>query len=364
MNKTSSFLIHNLWWLMPLAIILFLWEHTAPILLMLIFAYLGRIILNPIVKIMENWSGNRGLSILAVIVLLIILMTILSTSLFPLIKNQILAFQNSLSMDTFGKLQNKLTLILQSILPSFLFDMINDTMVNLEEKLSIIWASSLTYFKSSLLGAGSIAFALGSAVLSFFILIVFIIFFLLEGEKFSRIFLNAVPKKNNELAKRMLDKTSGQIHNYIRGQLLAGSSVAITSIIGLYILQWLTGISIPYTILIGITAGFFNLIPFIGPVMGMIPAIVIYLITDQVMPIHVLYVFLIIVVFAIVQLIDNLVMSPYIMGGSVGIHPMVVIILVLLGASVGGIIGMLLAVPIAAILKVVVEELVSAFSKE
>ena len=98
--------------------------------------------------------------------------------------------------------------------------------------------------------------------------------------------------------------------------------------------------------------------------MGMIPAIVIYLITDQVMPIHVLYVFLIMVVFAIVQLIDNLVMSPFIMGGSVGIHPMIVIILVLRGASVGGIIGMLLAVPIAAILKVVVEELVSAFSKE
>jgi predicted PurR-regulated permease PerM len=133
--------------------------------------------------------------------------------------------------------------------------------------------------------------------------------------------------------------------------------VAVTSIIGLYILQWITGISIPYTILIGISAGLFNLIPFIGPVMGMIPAVILYLITDQTMPIHILYVFLIIGVFAIVQLIDNLVVSPYIMGGSVGLHPMLIIILVLLGASVGGILGMLFAVPIAAILKVVIGEL-------
>ena len=62
------------------------------------------------------------------------------------------------------------------------------------------------------------------------------------------------------------------------------------------------------------------------------------------------------VVFAVVQLIDNLVISPHIMGSSVGLHPMFVIILVLFGASISGILGMLFAVPIAAILKVIIEE--------
>ncbi len=69
------------------------------------------------------------------------------------------------------------------------------------------------------------------------------------------------------------------------------------------------------------------------------------------------------VVFTIVQLIDNLVVSPYIMGSSVGLHPMLIIILVLLGASVGGILGMLFAVPIAAILKVVLSELDARIKK-
>ena len=122
MNKTTSFIFKNLWWLIPLSLIIFLWEHTSPIILMLIFAYIGRIILNPIVKLMENWSNNRRLSVFAVIILLILVLIILSTSLFPLIKSQIAAFQDSLTMDSLSKLQNKITLILQSILPTFLFD--------------------------------------------------------------------------------------------------------------------------------------------------------------------------------------------------------------------------------------------------
>jgi predicted PurR-regulated permease PerM len=95
----------------------------------------------------------------------------------------------------------------------------------------------------------------------------------------------------------------------------------------------------------------------------MIPAVIVYLVTDQTMPIHFIYVILIMLVFAIVQLIDNLVVSPYIMGGSVGLHPILVIILVLLGASVGGILGMLFVIPIAAILKVVLGEFVTNLKK-
>ena len=361
MNKTSTFLIHNLWWLIPLAIVLLFWQHTAPILLMLVFAYLGRIILNPAVSAVEKWLGSRRLAVVTVMALLIILLVILSTSLFPIIKDQIVSLQTALSMETLSKFQTKLTLIMQSILPAFLFDLFSDVMSNLDSSISEIWASGLSHINSFIGGAGSVVFALGSALLSFLILVVFMIFFLLEGESFSSALLQAVPGTNYGLAKRMLEKTSRQIHAYIRGQLLAGTSVTITSIIGMYILQWVTGISIPYTFLIGIGAGLFNLIPFVGPVMGMIPAIIIYLVTDQIIPIHIFYVLLIIGVFAIVQLIDNLVMSPYIMGGSVGLHPMLVIILVLLGASVSGILGMLFAVPIAAILKVIVEELSAAF---
>ena len=363
MNKPATFIIHNLWWLIPLAVVFIFWQHTAPILLMLVFAYLGRVILNPIINILEKWIGSRKWSVFIIMALFIVFLSVLSSSLFPLIGRQITAFQTALTMDTLTKFLFRLTTIMENILPSFIFNLYSDLISQFNYAFSEIWASGLTHIKSFIGGAGSVAFALGSAFLSFLIIIVFMIIFLLEGRKFTHSFLHSVPGEYYGTAKRMLEKTSNQIHAYIRGQLIAASSVAITSIIGLYILQWITGIAIPYTFLIGITAGLFNLIPFIGPVMGMIPAIIMYLITDQIVPIHFLYVLLIVGVFAIVQLIDNLVMSPYIMGSSVGLHPIIVIILVLLGASMGGILGMLFAIPIAAISKVVVGELVASTKK-
>ena len=363
MSKPSFFIIRNIWWLVPLAVVFIFWEHTAPILLMLVFAFLGRVILQPVVRQVEKLTGNHNWSVVLVISLLLVFLIILSGSLFPFISQQITALQSSLSMETLAKFQTKLTLVIESILPPFLFNFYTDVTTQLDSAFSEIWATGLSHIKSFIGGAGSLAFALGSAFLSFLIIIVFMIIFLLDGKKFTFAFLHAVPGEHYGTAKGMLDKISLQIHAYIRGQLIAATSVGITSIIGLYFLQWITGISIPYTILIGLGAGLFNLIPFVGPIAGVIPALILYLVTDQAMPIHIIYVLLIIMVFAIVQLIDNLVVSPYIMGGSVGLHPILVIILVLLGASVGGILGMLFVIPIAAILKVVLGEFVNNLKK-
>jgi len=363
MNKTSTFIILNLWWLIPVGIVLMFWQHTAPILFMLVFAYLGHVVLNPIINILGEWIGSRKWAVIIIVALFIIIISVLSSSLFPLIGRQITAFKITITMETFPKFLLRVTTILENILPAVIVNFINDFFSQYDSEFIEIWASGLSHIKSFIGRAGTVAFALGSAFLSFLIIVVFMIIFLLEGKKFSYSFLQAVPGKHYGTVKRMLEKTSNQIHSYIRGQLIAACSVAFTSIMGLYILQWITDISIPYTYLIGITAGLFNLIPFVGPIMGMIPAIIIYLVTDQVVPIHFIYVILILIIFAIVQLIDNLVISPYIMGSSVGLHPILVIILVLLGASAGGILGMFFAVPIAAIVKVVVVELVTSLKK-
>ena len=108
MNKAPLFIIRNLWWLVPLAVVLLFWEHTSPILLMLVFAYLGQVILNPIISIVGKLIGSRKWSIVIIMILLIICLSILSSSLFPLISNQIIALQSALSMETLSKFQVKL----------------------------------------------------------------------------------------------------------------------------------------------------------------------------------------------------------------------------------------------------------------
>ena len=96
-------------------------------------------------------------------------------------------------METLAKFQTKLTWIFESILPPFLFNFYTDVTTQLDSAFSEIWATGLSHIKSFIGGAGSLAFALGSAFLSFLIIVVFMVIFLLDGKKFTFAFLHAVP---------------------------------------------------------------------------------------------------------------------------------------------------------------------------
>ena len=100
---------------------------------MLVFAYLGRIILHPIISIIEKWIGNRKWSIFIIILVLIILLMVLSRSLFPFIGNQITAFQSALTMETLTKFISRLLIILESTLPTFLFNLFNDIITHFDK---------------------------------------------------------------------------------------------------------------------------------------------------------------------------------------------------------------------------------------
>ena len=363
MNNLSLFLLRNTWWLIPLVIIFSFWEQSFPILLMLVFAFLGTIILSPLVDKIEKLIKNYKISVMLVVSSSIVSLILLFSFLIPLISNQLKSLQTSFTVSKLSDLQDKISLISEKILPSYLYNYLNESFFQSDSYFSDLWEIALSHINSFLSGASTIVFALGSAFLTFLIIIVFMIIFLIERKKFINLFLYTIPIKYYASAKRIMDKISIQIYSYIRGQLIAATSVAITSIFGLTIFQLITGVTIPYTFLIGLGAGLFNLIPFVGPIAGMLPAIIIYLITEQVVPVHIIYVLLIIAVFGVVQLVDNFIVTPYIMGGSIGFHPILVIILVLFGASVGGILGMLFIIPSAAILKVFMVEITENIEK-
>ena len=78
MSKTSLFVIRNIWWLVPLGVIFLFWEHAAPILLTLVFAFLGRVILHPVVRKVEKLTGNHNWSVMIVITLLLVFLVIFS----------------------------------------------------------------------------------------------------------------------------------------------------------------------------------------------------------------------------------------------------------------------------------------------
>jgi len=99
------------------------------------------------------------------------------------------------------------------------------------------------------------------------------------------------------------------------------------------------------------------MIPYFGPVVGALPAILVAIVENG-SPGPVLG---IIIAFAMIQLLDNVLISPLIVSRSVQIHPLLVIIVILIGSNIGGIFGMLLAVPTFAVAQVIVKELIWSF---
>ncbi len=134
-------------------------------------------------------------------------------------------------------------------------------------------------------------------------------------------------------------------YNYIKGQLLDAVIVGILSSIALAI------IGVDYAVVIGMIAGICNMIPYIGPVIGTVLASVVALLSGDF-----ILIIWVIVAMIIVQQIDNNLLAPKIVGDSVGLHPIFTMIAILVGGNIGGLFGMLMAVPLTASAKIILKE--------
>ncbi|MBT6144323.1 MAG: AI-2E family transporter, partial [Gemmatimonadetes bacterium] len=110
----------------------------------------------------------------------------------------------------------------------------------------------------------------------------------------------------------------------------------------------LTLIDMPYALPLGALAGLANMIPYLGPIIGIVSATIVALATLGGMSL----VTKVIIVFATIQIIDNVLIQPVVIAKSVDLHPLVVLVVVMIGSDLWGIVGMLIAVPATGILKV------------
>lgn len=137
-----------------------------------------------------------------------------------------------------------------------------------------------------------------------------------------------------------VDVFSRTFKQFLRGQLLEACIVAALSVVAL----WIAGVN--YFGIIGVISGICNLIPFVGPWIGAVVAVAVSLLGGGYMT-----AIWAVVAMIIVQQIDNHLLAPKIVGDSVGLHPVITMVVLLVGADIGGIVGMLLAVPVAATVK-------------
>jgi len=173
-------------------------------------------------------------------------------------------------------------------------------------------------------------------------------YFIKDSKSFRDGFLALVPRKWRNGLINTGREINQVLSNFIQGQLLTALIVGVLEALGLLI------INSKYPFILGLIGGIANIIPYFGPFLGCLPAVALALIESP------LKAFWTIVVFSLVQQIDNAFISPKIIEGKLGLHPLTTIVAVLIGGQFFGIIGMLVSVPIFAIIKVILKRSVEA----
>jgi putative permease len=170
----------------------------------------------------------------------------------------------------------------------------------------------------------------------------FAFFMLLNGREFVRNLVAMVPNNFFELILNLNFQISSQIGGFIRARLVE------SLIVGFLIWLGLTIVSFPYAIVLALFASLLNIIPYLGPIIGAAPAFIISLAnggsTSEILAL--------LAVYGAVQVIDTVVLIPFLVAKIVNLHPVTVVLSIIVGSQLMGILGMIICIPVVSVLKV------------
>jgi predicted PurR-regulated permease PerM len=188
-------------------------------------------------------------------------------------------------------------------------------------------------------------------IVGFLTILIVTFYLLVDSWNLHRMFLRLFPTDRRARIDAATRAITGKVSAWLGGQLLLGGIIGVTSAIGL----WLMGV--PFFYVLALISAFGELVPVVGPIIAAVPAV---LVAGTVSLQKAL---LVVAFFVVQQQIENHVLVPRVMARQVGVSPVTVIVALLIGGRMLGLVGALLAVPTAAILQVIVQELLDQKEK-
>ena len=185
-----------------------------------------------------------------------------------------------------------------------------------------------------------------SSTASVLVTMPFVLFFLLkDASHFNKFVISLLPKKLEKPVAETIDEIDDKVGSYIQGQMLVSLCIGVMLFIGYNI------IGLHYAFSLATIAAFLSIVPYLGPVIAITPAMLVAASTSWVMVVKML------VVWGIVQFLEGNIISPNIMGRSMNMHPLTVIFVILIGVNIAGVVGAIIGIPVYSILKVLVGKL-------
>lgn len=307
----------------------FLLSFLTPFLISILIAYL----LYPIIEKLHTYQIHRGIAILLIYFLFFGGVGYAVYRVYPQIVHQLRDF--TVNFPEFINMYQGIIYNLYdstSFLPETVHDKMDQIILNIEKSLEQLLMRLVSGFTKIV-----------DMIVIISVIPVLVFYFLKDYDRMKKFFKKFIPKKYHQKASTVFHAMDISLGNYIRGQLIVCLFVSITSLLLFRFLN------IEYALLLAIVMGITNIIPYFGPILGAIPVtLVTYTTSGEIK----LVIFVIIGIF-VMQIIEGNLISPYIVGKSVRIHPVAIIFALLLGSQLFGIPGMILAVPVLTILRVV-----------
>ncbi|MBM7613942.1 sporulation integral membrane protein YtvI [Alkaliphilus hydrothermalis] len=316
-----------------------LFEILAPFMGAIVLAY----VLNPFVKFLNKKGISRLWGVLLIYLAFSLVILVLSLTLIPKMTTEVKGLMEVLPEYSNGAYEYlhstylKFNQNLESLPPEF--DGVRSLLQNNIERIQELVVGLITVVTNSLL-------AIFSRIFSIILIPILSFYFLKDAEEFKKALILFIPSSVRKKSLEMAKDFDTVLGGFIRGQMIVASFVGILTTIALLIMR------VDFAVLVGLIAGVANVIPYFGPVIGIIPG-AFFALMDS--PIKAVYV---VITFVVIQQFESGILSPKIVGKSVGIHPVWVIFALVIGGKFFGLIGLLIAVPAAGIIKVIGKHLV------
>ncbi len=207
---------------------------------------------------------------------------------------------------------------------------------------------------------GSVATVLGNLFMMIFSVSFILFFFLKEEGLFGNWILVLAPVKYESRVSKVMDNVGNLLKRYLIGMLIEVIGVMILSVIGFS----MAGMGFGQAVVVGVFAGILNVIPYIGPWIGGLFGLVVAVannlnssFTEVTLPLM----FWVLIVVMVVQFIDNMILQTVIYSNSIKAHPLEVFLVILMAGGIAGIPGMILAIPVYTVIRVIAGEFLSEF---
>ncbi len=317
----------------------YLQDIVSPFLISFALAYL----FNPVVELLERKKISRTFSILIITFIILGSLALFGLLVIPQLAEEVKNL--TASLPSYEEIKEKLQTNSFAFLDRFGIDA-NKLMQTIQSETSQKINEIIKFFTQSAL---SITTGLSSLITQLInvILIPFVTFyFLRDFDKNIRTLKERTPARHRALVDKIYTRVNTILSLYIRGKILAAGIITVIT----WAVLALFGIN--FALIIGMTTGFMSLIPYVGPIFAFIIGAVLGLLN----PSPETAVLKIMLVIGVIQILDTAIISPKVVGEKLGLHPVLMIFSLFVFAKIWGMIGLLISIPLTAILKVFIME--------